>query len=112
MKLPGGEHAVVDIVKLADYCLNPIHARGRHKARVFASALRITQADSEFLRARLLEATVVSEAVAGKLDDYGQRYSLDPDCVNGDLRAIIRSAWIVRRGENFPRLTNCYVLSN
>ena len=25
MKLPNGERAVVDIVKLSDYCLNPDH---------------------------------------------------------------------------------------
>jgi hypothetical protein len=37
MKLPNGEHAVVDSAKLREYCLNPHHARGRHKARVFAS---------------------------------------------------------------------------
>jgi len=34
MKLPGGERANVDVAKLRDYCLNPTHPRGRHKARV------------------------------------------------------------------------------
>jgi hypothetical protein len=112
VRLPCGEDAVVEIGKLTDYCLNATHPRGRHKARVFPSALRIFQGDAEFLRARLLEAALESDAVAGEFDDYGQRYIVDFECVSGGLRAIIRSAWIVRRGEHFPRLTTCYVLSN
>ena len=34
MKPPNGERAIVDIAKLTDYCLNPEHARGKHKARI------------------------------------------------------------------------------
>ncbi len=43
MRLPNPELAVVDIVKLTDYCLNPKHEDGKHKARVFAAALSISQ---------------------------------------------------------------------
>jgi hypothetical protein len=39
MKLPNAAQALVDLAKLRDYCLNPAHPRGRHKARVFATAL-------------------------------------------------------------------------
>jgi hypothetical protein len=35
MKLPNAEKAVVDIVKLRDYSLNPHHPEGKHKARAF-----------------------------------------------------------------------------
>jgi len=28
---------------------------------------------------------------------------------NGE-RAVVRSSWIIRNGEDFPRLTSCYVL--
>ena len=38
--LPKGERAIVDLRKLRDYCLNLDGARGRHKARVFATARR------------------------------------------------------------------------
>ena len=55
MKLPGGELAVVEIAKLRDYCLNPSHPPGRHKARVFTAALNLGQADAEFLRPLLRE---------------------------------------------------------
>ncbi len=29
MKLPNADRAVVEIEKLRDYCLNPVHPRGR-----------------------------------------------------------------------------------
>jgi hypothetical protein len=111
MKLPEAGEAVVDMDKLLGYCLNPEHPRGRHKARVFASALGIAPADAEFLRARLLEAAGKCDATAGEADEYGQRYILDFECIKGDRSATVRSGWIVRRGEIFPRLTSCYVLS-
>jgi hypothetical protein len=31
MMLPGGEHAIVDVAKIRDYCLSADHVRGRHK---------------------------------------------------------------------------------
>jgi hypothetical protein len=46
-RLPNGNLAIVDIRKLKDYCLNPHHWRGRHKARVFWTALGIGRADAE-----------------------------------------------------------------
>jgi hypothetical protein len=68
MKLPGGERAFVDVVKLREYCLSPVHPRGRHKARVFASVLGLTQADAESLRDQLLRAARERPAVAGDSD--------------------------------------------
>ena len=44
MKLPNGDHAIVEIGKLLEYCLNSQHPRGRNKARVFAS-VGIREAD-------------------------------------------------------------------
>jgi len=37
--LPHGKEAILDIRKIEPYCLNPLHPRGRHKARVFRDAL-------------------------------------------------------------------------
>jgi len=110
MKLPGGDRAVVDLAKLRDYCLNPRHPRGRHKARVFASALGITSADAEQLRRALLKAASESEAVLGVGDEYGQRFVLDFEITQPGGRATVRSYWIVLEHEDFPRLTSCYVI--
>ena len=55
MKVPNAEHAVVDIRKLRDYCLNPTHEHGKHKARLFLAALGVTADDAEGLCSVLLE---------------------------------------------------------
>jgi hypothetical protein len=109
MKLPNGGLAVVDIAKLREYCLNPHHARGRHKARVFAS-IDIHQDDAEVLLEALLSAAREAEARAGDANQYGQRYLVDFEFIRHGRTAKIRSLWIVRIGENLPRLTTCYVL--
>ena len=111
MKLPNGSTAVVDIEKLRDYCLSAQHPEGRHKARVFLSALGMTASEAEGLKNLLLseakQSTVVDMAGA---DKYGCRYSIDSVISWGSRSAQVRSAWIVKSGENFPRLTSCYVL--
>ncbi len=110
MKLPGGDDAMVEIAKLRDYCLDPQHPRGRHKARVFAAALGLEQGDAEYLRAALLRAAREADAVAGKSDGYGNRFTVDFELTRGARRVLVRSAWIVLRGEPGPRLTSCFVL--
>jgi hypothetical protein len=110
MKLPGGERAVVDLAKLRDYCLSLDHPRGRHKARVFAAALGFTSEHAEELAASLLAAADTEEATATDQDEYGQRYVVDFSLMGPGGQAQVRSSWIVRTGEDFPRLTSCYVL--
>lgn len=100
----------MDIIKLRDYCLSTKHPRGRYKARVFAAALGITEKDSEMMRKAILDAAQNEDAVATEKDDYGQRYVLDFSMEGPAGGGKIRSCWIVRRGEDFPRLTSCYVL--
>jgi hypothetical protein len=73
VKLPHPERAVVDITKLQDYCLNLRHARGRHKARVFAAVLGITRDNADLLRRALLAAASAADVTEGDKDDYGQR---------------------------------------
>jgi hypothetical protein len=110
VKLPNAEHAIVDISKLRDYCLSFEHPRGRHKARVFAAVLGLTAADAESLREALLEAARMGDAVATVQDTYGQRYMLDFTMSGPAGQVVVRSSWIIRTDEDFPRLTSCYVL--
>ena len=51
-----------------------------------------------------------AEAQPGLANPYGQRYIIDFDLVRPDRAVKVRSAWIVRTGEDLPRLTSCYVL--
>jgi hypothetical protein len=110
MKVPNAEKAIVEIEKLRDYCLSESHPRGKHKARVFASVLGITADDAAELRSAMLAAVRVTEAIEGERDEYGQRYLVDFPMNHHVNEAMIRSAWIIRRGEDTPRLTSCYVL--
>jgi hypothetical protein len=109
-KLPNPEKAVVEMRKLRDYCLSPEHPRGKHKARVFASALGLTAENSEELRRALLSAAASEEATPAEEDEYGRRYMLDFQMSTETGSATVRSGWIVRSGEGFPRFTSCWVL--
>lgn len=112
MKVPHAEHAVVDIRKLRDYCLNSTHEHGKHKARLFVATLGITADDAQELRNVLLEAVKTHAAQLGRRDAYGQRYNVDFELVWRGRRATVRSAWIVERSSDTPRLTSCYPLLN
>jgi len=109
MKLPNAERATVDIAKLREYCLSYDHLRGRHKARVFESVLGITEDEAELLRESLLLAARLEEATLGKVDAFGTRYMIDFWMEGRSGVARVRSAWIIRTAEDFPRLTSCYL---
>jgi hypothetical protein len=76
---------------------------------VFAS-VGIRQADAEELKIALLAVASNAEARLGTANPYGQRYIVDFDLVRQNRTVKIRSTWIVRIGEDLPRLTSCYVL--
>jgi hypothetical protein len=110
MKLPAAENAFVDMAKLEGYCLSHQHAEGRHKARVFQSVLGLGVKDAAYLRRAIIKAAIEVDATLTTVDEYGSRYLLDFEMAIGEKRAIIRTGWIVRAGEDFPRMTTCYVL--
>ncbi len=110
MKLPNADRAVIEIEKLRDYCLSSSHPRGRHKARVFVTALGITADDSDDLKRAILSAILAEEAAPTDRDEYGQRFVVDFAMRRQGKEAVVRSSWIVRSGEDYPRLTSCYVL--
>lgn len=110
VKLPCAERAEVDIAKLRGYCLNTEHPEGKHKARVFRTALGLGAEDAEELRRALLDAARTTEATPGAHDEYGQRFLVDFTLRRDRREARIRSAWIIRSGEAIVRLTSCYIL--
>ena len=97
------------MAKLHDYCLNPYHQDGKHKARVFKSVLGLGRADAEWLRERLLEAAAARPAVLTANTPFGILYVLDFVLTTTSGSAVVRSGWIVGHAEDFPRLTTCYV---
>jgi hypothetical protein len=108
VKLPFGDRADLG-TKIEDYTLNRFHRDGRHKARVFEAALGITQDNLEVLRTALYDAATESEHAIEGDNGFGEVYVLDFPLAATAGSAIVRSVWIVRHGEDFPRLTTCYV---
>jgi uncharacterized protein DUF6883 len=109
-KLPNAERAILDIRKISDYCLSPEHPRGRHKARVFRDALELKQDDAEWLRTALLDGLPNGEATELSRDDLGRRWRVDLPTTRHGRRAVVRTVWIVRSGEQIPRFVTCWVL--
>jgi hypothetical protein len=108
--IPNAGRAFIDPRKLAEYSLSPEHPVGGHKAILFERVLGITAEHAEGLQEILLHAATHASAAVGRLDEFGQRYTIDFTLRTDAGAASIRSAWIVRLTEDFPRLTTCFVL--
>jgi hypothetical protein len=109
LNLPNAERAVVEIEKLLTYSLNPEHEVGKHKAVVFKAALGITLDDADWLRETILRQVASAEAARGPASPFGEKYVVDMEVTRGNRSAVVRTAWIVEYGTDFPRLTSCYV---
>ncbi|HEY3498237.1 MAG TPA: hypothetical protein VGK73_26245 [Polyangiaceae bacterium] len=111
MLLPNGLRAIASVAKLANYCLDPNHPRGRHKARASAAGLGLTREHAFLLRSTLLEAAAVADTVVlGAVDGFGARYVLDLILSGPKGMALLRSVWIVKTHEDFPRFVTCFPL--
>jgi hypothetical protein len=110
MLLPNGARAIIDPRKLVDYCLSAEHDEGMHKAWLFRRILGIGQEDVEFLAAALRNAATTRNASQGATDRYGRRYVIDFPLTGPSGGAVVRSVWVIRTGENLPRLVTCYIL--
>ncbi|ANB61824.1 DUF6883 domain-containing protein [Anoxybacteroides amylolyticum] len=108
--LPNLENAKIDPRKLTDYALNPDHPVGGNKARVFQSALGYNKSNADNLMKQIQQKLPQSEAVLGKADQYGQRYTVDMQITgpNGNTTTV-RTGWILKPGSDAPEMTTIYV---
>jgi hypothetical protein len=110
MRLPNGDRAEIG-TKLEDYVLNMLHREGRHKARVFESVLGITVGSADVLRRALLDEAAASDQVEARGDSgFGTLYIVRFPLSTTKGTGTVVSVWIVRHGEDFPRLTTCYIV--
>jgi hypothetical protein len=110
MKLPNGDRADLG-TKLEDYSLNPLHRQGQHKARVFESVLGITLANKEILSQALFhQAADLEEFIGSGNNGFGETYVLRFPLTTERGSATVLCAWIIRRNEDFPRLTTCFIV--
>lgn len=108
MKLPNGDHAVVEDAKLLQYCLSPTHPRGKHKAKLFEAALGITAANAHLLKSSLLSAARAAEATPTKRNAFGQMYEIRFVCLGATRSAEVLSIWILLENDPAPRLVTCF----
>jgi hypothetical protein len=96
--------------KLLDYCLNPLHPDGKHKARVFKAALEIDQSNFDILKNEIIRKIANVDVNLLDQNEFGSLYFADIKIVNGKWSAVVRTCWIIKIEEDFPRLTSCFVI--
>ena len=108
--LPNVEKATINPNKLTGYALNPEHPVGGNKARVFESALGYNQSNASDLMNQIYEKLPQNEAVLGKLDQYGQRYTADIPITGPNGNTVnVRTGWIIKPDSDVPELTTIFV---
>jgi len=109
VRLPGARDATIPTAKLVSYALSATHQRGRHKARVFASALGITASDWRYLHDQILAALPDGEVRSTHVTPFGIAYEVIVmiDGLNGRTVQVV-TTWIVASGAA-PRLTSTWV---
>ncbi|WP_394990260.1 DUF6883 domain-containing protein [Emticicia sp.] len=74
MILPNAEKAFIDDRKLIDYCLSENYPIGKHKARVFISALGFSLENFQNLKDIILIKIQNNEAIITEINQYGNLY--------------------------------------
>lgn len=108
MKLPNGEFAIIPMEKLIDYCLNPNHSSGKHKARVFASALAITVENADDLQNLIAKSAIEGEVVQQDNTEFGQLYKVDW-AISDRESIILRTLWEITADQPNPRLVSAFI---
>ncbi len=109
MKLPNGQHAIVDDAKLLDYVLNPAHPVGRHHAVLFQKLVGITRDHYLILKNALLEGARDQEVQPGQPSQYGRKYEMRLQLDGPKGTKVVLAIWLIEAGDDRPRLVTCYV---
>jgi Domain of unknown function (DUF6883) len=108
--IPNASRAEIPAAKLRDYCLNPDHPDGAHKARVFMSALGIGRDDWRYLSDQLLAGVAVAPLTADTHDQHGIRFEVQIEVQGLNGRTLpVTTAWFLPKGGDAPRLVSAYV---
>ncbi len=108
--LPNYIKAYIAPSKIKGYALSPTHPVGKHKAKVFKNALGYDLSNADELINQVYNKLGISDAELGKVDTYGQRWTVDIliDGPNGKS-ATVTTGWIIKTGETNPELTTIFV---
>lgn len=108
--LENARTAIIEPVKFIDYCLNPHHGDGRHKARVFEAVLGFDQSNFADLIAAIRTGILTEEAVYLGETAHGLLWRVDLPIAGPNGTATVRTGWIYEKSQDVPRLTTAYVL--
>lgn len=98
----------MDERKVRDYLLSPSHPVGRFKARYFGSIGFSPEAWSVFVEA-LQRLAAEGDAEVVEQSEYGQKYLVRGRIGgSGARQAEVDSVWIIRAGDDTPRLVTVY----
>jgi len=109
VRLPRAQEATIPTAKLVAYALSTTHECGRHKARVFASALGITASDWRYLHDQILARLPDGEVRSTHVTPFGIAYEVIVmiDGLNGRTAPVV-TTWMVAAAAA-PRLTSTWV---
>jgi len=110
--LPNYERAEILRSKIEGYALNPTNEPdGKHKARVFKSALGFDQSNWELLKQRILDELPYHEAKPEQTSRWGDSYVVDLPVEGPNGNTVeVRTVWLFRAAVDFPSLITIYVL--
>lgn len=107
--LKGADKAKIDPRKLTEYALNPNHPVGGNKAKVFESALGFNKSNAGDLIKQLQKGVLSNTAMAGKVDKFGSRFTVDIPVTGPTGKGLVRTGWIYKTGSSIPELTTLFV---
>jgi hypothetical protein len=108
MKLPNADKAIVSRETIEDYLLNALHPDNGGKA-LFFLALGFRQEDWQRLGSALRQIAGDYSVSNNVASPHGVKYVVTGrvETPNGK-RPLVRTVWIVDRGEAVPRLVTAY----
>jgi hypothetical protein len=111
MKLPNGDRPIIPIEKLTGYCLNPNHAKGKHKARVFQAVLNINANNADVLYSLIQQAAIDGNVVQQDTTPRGEIFKVDWEIPDTDGREL-RTTWEIANDSEAPRLVTAFIKSS
>ena len=108
--LANAAEAKIDADKVIAYPLDPTHPVGGHNARVFEWVLGYDRTNAAGLVEQILEGIRTTPAEPRGVTRDGAHFRVDLE-VRGPTgaRAPVRTGWVYRDGEPFPRLTTLVI---
>lgn len=108
-RLIAANNAKIDPRKLTEYALNPSHPVGGNKAKVFESALGFNKSNAGDLLKQIRAGVMNNTPIAGKVDKFGSRFTVDIPVTGPAGSATVRTGWIYKTGSDVPEMTTLFV---